>query len=123
MYEIDRSEVPTLEMLTQSLEIKRQDFREDFRFLTNPRDFPNIVFKILMGYIRFFDSNKQTMKNGGPLLQLFKRIQDKELSELMEGLDENQRNTFWKEWSELLRYDPEFIEDILHPQSQNFIDE
>ena len=41
----------------------------------------------------------------------------------MDGLDENQRNTFWKEWSELLRYDPEFIEDILHPQNQNIIDE
>jgi hypothetical protein len=72
-YQIDQEDCPDLSLLTRVTLIDKKSFRDGFRFLVIPRDFPSIVFKLLMGHVRFF---KSQIKNEGPLLKHFRQFQD-----------------------------------------------
>lgn len=68
-------ECPSLALL-EKVSVTKEAFREEYRFLTTPRDCPDITHLILKGYLRHFGSQKEQIKNGGALEGSFKQFKD-----------------------------------------------
>jgi hypothetical protein len=78
-----------------------------------PREFPEVVLNILLGYSKFFSSKKNETKGKDKFQILANQFQEACLPGLLQLLNEEQRSLFWKEWIGVVNGDREFVGEVL----------